>query len=166
MNRIEVAFGISVILLSLLAMLAIFTGVGVSRTMPGRYAWKDARRAYYFMAVLPVLGIAAIVHGTRRSRTSEWIWGLIILIWSFFSFWWVPLSIFDGSDFFKGSMMGEFFKTSWPLIVFTVLGIALIINGIFEKHDASTRNGFNNSETKPKTSNVVANNAHVEEDAK
>jgi len=137
MNRTEVALGISAIMLSLFAILAIFTGVGKSTEMPGRYAWVDAARSLYFMAFLPILGIAVIVHGMRRSKTSEWIWGLILLLWSFFSWWWIPISIYDGSFYFKGGFTETFITTSWPLIVFIFQGIALTINGACEKQTAS-----------------------------
>jgi len=128
MNRVEFALGVSVVLLSLFAMLTIFTGVGMSRTMPGRYAWNGAGRSYYFMAFLPVMGIAAIAHGKRRSKTSEWTLGLVVLMLSLFSWWWIPLNIYDGSEFFKGGLMDELILTLWPLITFIFLGTALTVD--------------------------------------
>jgi len=139
MRRTEFLLGVSVTLVALFALLAIFTGVDISAEMPGRYAWGDAERSFYFMAFLPILGIAVIVHGMRRSKTSEWIWGLILLLWSFFSWWWIPISIGDESSYFKGDFTGAFFTASWPLIVFVFQGIALTINGAFEKRAASTQ---------------------------
>lgn len=144
-EQAETALGVSVIVLSLLAMLAIFTGVGTSRTMPGRYAWEGATRAYYFMVFLPVLGIVSIVHGAKRLKTLEGTLGIVILFWSFFSWWWIPLNIYDGASFFKLGLMDELILTSWPLIVFMFLGIALAVDGTRAiartSKAASTRNG-------------------------
>jgi hypothetical protein len=159
-RRTEFLLGVSVTLLSLFALLAIFTGVGRSTVMPGRYAFVDAARSLGFMAFLPILGIAVIVHGMRRSKTSEWIWGLILLLWSFFSWWWIPLSIYDGSFFFKIGFVEEFITTSWPLIVFVFQGIALTINGAFEKQTASAQDTALFSEKEPGISRLDANDTH------
>jgi hypothetical protein len=128
MNKIEALLGVLIMLFSFFAILAIVTGVGTSAIMPGRYAWQGATRAYYFMAFLPFLGLAAIAHGTRSSKTFESTLGLVTLLWSFFSWWWIPLNIYDGASFFKTGLMEELVLTSWPLIVSIFLGIALTLD--------------------------------------
>jgi len=129
--------GIAVMMSSLFAMWTIFTGVGQSRILPDRPAFTGAGNAYFLMAILPILGLSAIVHGGRKSKTSEWIWGVIVFVWGLFSFWWVGWNISEGSAFFKGSVLGELSLTSWPLTVFAVQGLALIIDGAFEKVDVT-----------------------------
>ncbi len=137
LNKIEFALGILVTLLSLLALLAIYAGVGQSTVFPGRLAWRGASWSLVFMVFLPVLGIAVIAHGLRRSKTSESIWGIIVLFWSLFSWFWIPVSLDDGSSFFKGGFTETFITASWPLIVFVFQGIAIMIDSINDRQPAS-----------------------------
>jgi hypothetical protein len=127
--------GIAVVMFSIFSMWTIFSGVGQSRILPDRPAFTGAGNAYFFITILPVLGLGAIVHGGCKSKTSEWVWGVIVFVWGFFSFWWVGWNISEGSAFFKSSVLGELSLTSWPLMVFVVQGLALFIDGAFEEED-------------------------------
>lgn len=132
MNKIEGALGVLVILFSLLAILNICFNVTTETVEPfgQRYVYADkAGESILFIKVIFFLGIAAIIHVwlDMGANLLEMGLGVAIALWSGFAFLWVALSLSE--PFLRESLTDELISTSFPLMVFVFLGIALTVDG-------------------------------------
>jgi len=133
MNKVEIALGVLVMLFSFLAIWIICSNVTTSTIEPGRYAFaNESSRALLFVGLLFFVGIITIVHALYRAKLLELGLGIIIALWSVLGGLFLSIGIYDGRIYFKGSLMDQLIGTSFPLIVFVLLGIALTVDGILK----------------------------------
>ncbi len=140
MNRTEFSLGVSVVVLSVLAILVIFSNVATVfvEDLGQRFTFTmSAKGSLLFMALIVVAGGLAVAwhEGTRLGL----VLGSAILLWSLFAFFFVMLTL--NELFLKRSLADELIWISFPLIVFILLGIGLVVDSKYAlAHDPKTPN--------------------------
>jgi len=134
MNKIEVALGIIVFLLSAISLLLIFTGVVPASGYPGRYDFTYlAHRSWKLLPMLIVVGFVAFGHGVYRRSLREACLGIGVIVAAWFASGLVAMNLYQVYVGYIREFPRPLVEMCLSIVPSVLLGIALALDGVSSK---------------------------------